>query len=78
MARKNMFISESSQKRGRVDGQYGGPPSAFPGSPATQGGGAPYSGPPSTRPDNPPCNTLFIGGLGEGVSYPGQPVSTHV
>ena len=59
---------DSSTKRSRYDGQY----SAYGG----YGGGYGYSAAPqpagyqaiSNTKDNPPCNTLFIGNLGDGVS----------
>jgi hypothetical protein len=67
MARKNMYIKDdSSTKRSRYDGQY----SAYGG----YGGGYGYGGAApqpagyqaiSNTKDNPPCNTLFIGNLGD-------------
>jgi hypothetical protein len=59
---------DSSTKRSRYDGQY----SAYGG----YGGGYGYGAAPqpagyqaiSNTKDNPPCNTLFIGNLGDGVS----------
>lgn len=69
---------DSSTKRSRYDGQY----SAYGG----YGGGYGYGAPPqphggyqavSNTKDNPPCNTLFIGNLGDGVRlfYAGAIVS---
>lgn len=67
MARKNMFINDATGKRGRYDGQFAAPVPYYPGATAA----APATGfsgwITGNRADNPPCNTLFIGGLGEGV-----------
>lgn len=70
MARKNMFINDATGKRGRFDGHYAASAPYFSGA-ASAPAGQSYSGGSSTRPDNPPCNTLFIGGLGEGVRHSG-------
>lgn len=61
-----MFINDASGKRGRFDGHYAATAPYFPGA-VPAAAGQPYSGGSSSRADNPPCNTLFIGGLGEGV-----------
>ena len=72
--------ANAAAKRGRYEtapGQYGAYPAAAPASGAPAGGAAAYygapeaaAGPRSYAPvtntkDNPPCNTLFIGNLGE-------------
>lgn len=75
MARKNMYIKDdSSTKRSRYDGQfasYGGA-SAYAAPAPYYGGGAAAASPQpqgyqaiSNTKDNPPCNTLFIGNLGD-------------
>jgi hypothetical protein len=81
LARKNMYVrhtDDSVHKRGKYGGEY--PPSyVSPQNPPLLGG--PTPSPPGSLPlshgrgyasvgnskDNPPCNTLFIGNLGETV-----------
>jgi hypothetical protein len=59
---------DSSTKRSRYDGQYsayggyGGGYAAYGAAPQPAG----YQAVSNTK-DNPPCNTLFIGNLGDGV-----------
>jgi len=75
MARKNMYIKDdAATKRSRYnDNQYGGSYGGYSGGGGGYGGAAAspvqphgsYSG--VNTKDNPPCNTLFIGNLGDGT-----------
>jgi hypothetical protein len=80
VARKNMYLKDDhTSKRGRFEGgtapgghSYGAPAAADPYAAAPVAAAAP-SGPRQYAPvtntkDNPPCNTLFIGNLGDVVS----------
>lgn len=79
MAHKNMYLKDDpASKRARISGSFSGP---FMGGPGVPGGPVVPTprGPPAfggggggaaanVTKDNPPCNTLFVGNLGDNVS----------
>ena len=61
-----MYIREDpSAKRSRVAGGYSAPP--YGGGPAGGSGRPVGYAPINNTKDNPPCNTLFVGNLGDNV-----------
>jgi hypothetical protein len=83
MLLQNMYIKENpANKRTRTSGGYTGASSY--GAPAPPGKPIGYA-PVSNVKDNPPCNTLFVGNLGDTVDeqeltglFSSQPVSTSM